>query len=267
MSPPQSTLRPFVTLTTSILHHNVNADTVRMGILSDNGTKTPDDQRNRDIQTVADAFVNAASSFFNSSATMVQGPGPWVRPDPWAYWHTRLDGLMAIQYEAHNSRRDSRPTNCTAAWTDPMDDMISQMRDLVFRTALDAGAYFNMNPDNEQTVSYNSTTPTTVYRTNFTYTWTAAVISLLGTLSVIPLFWGWWELGRPMTFGPLEIANAFEAPLFNDMGSNSKESQSMRKLSRRKVMYGGYVGMEGRRRLAIREQDSVEKAQKGDLFY
>jgi hypothetical protein len=41
----------------------------------------------------------------------------------------------------------------------------------------------------------------------------AAILSVLSIIAVGATFYRWWELGRPFSMGPLELASAFEAPL------------------------------------------------------
>ena len=45
-----------------------------------------------------------------------------------------------------------------------------------------------------------------VYHTDFKYFIAAALVELACILLVAPTYWGWWRLGRPGSFSPLEIA-------------------------------------------------------------
>jgi hypothetical protein len=45
-----------------------------------------------------------------------------------------------------------------------------------------------------------------VYETNFIYFMAAAVVEVIVVAVLIPIYWGWWTLGRPVSFSPLEIA-------------------------------------------------------------
>lgn len=91
-----------------------------------------------------------------------------------------------------------------------MDDMINAMREIAFRTSIAAAS--NTSPAKSvQSVPSKGTTSQIVYMTNYRFTIIAAAVSLLGILTVIPTFWGWWEDGREVGVSPLEIAKAFDA--------------------------------------------------------
>ena len=45
-----------------------------------------------------------------------------------------------------------------------------------------------------------------VYHTNFWYFLAAALVEVICIAFVAPTYYGWWELGRPISFSPLELA-------------------------------------------------------------
>jgi len=51
------------------------------------------------------------------------------------------------------------------------------------------------------------------YQTSFIYMAGGVVATLFTVICVLPVYWGFWELGRKVTLGPLEITNAFGAPI------------------------------------------------------
>jgi hypothetical protein len=57
---------------------------------------------------------------------------------------------------------------------------------------------------------------------------------------VIPLFVGWWELGRDVSFAPLEVAHAFGAALLAGLDSNATEDDIAKAVQERtkQVRYG-----------------------------
>lgn len=81
----------------------------------------------------------------------------------------------------------------------------------------------------------------TVYKANWSFVAAAVIFSLVGVLSVTSLFWGWWELGRPVSLNPLEVGMAFDSPIFSSVNSNSHRSQIIRTMGPRQVKYGGQV--------------------------
>jgi hypothetical protein len=51
------------------------------------------------------------------------------------------------------------------------------------------------------------------YKTNFTYVCSALAANLITFLLILPVYWGFWQLGRKVTLDPLEISQAFGAPI------------------------------------------------------
>lgn len=106
---------------------------------------------------------------------------------------------------------------------DPMDDIINSYRDIGLRmsileavvnnngqtngTAL--GPYSLPKPFISQSVDYVSHQARVEYQANPRALGLAVVISLLGPLATLTLFWGYWKLGRNFSMSPLELANAF----------------------------------------------------------
>jgi hypothetical protein len=142
--------------------------------------------------------------------------------------------------------------------------MLRTMRELVFRMSIDAARYSNRSifqslapedPRVQQRHTANWTQPgiaytgrqqRTVYRTDWRYVAAAAAASLLcGVLGgVLPLFWGWWQLGRAVSLNPLEIAQAFRAPLLargSAAPSNAGRAELVRACGAKRVRYGAVV--------------------------
>ncbi len=109
--------------------------------------------------------------------------------------------------------------------------MLLSMRQFAFRLSIAAGRDFYCDPvwrnrtrvDEAQCAGftapwtqafpYTSTRERNIYRTNWRYVGAAVAASLLGVASVLPLYYGWWQLGRAVSLNPLELAQAFRAPL------------------------------------------------------
>lgn len=90
----------------------------------------------------------------------------------------------------------------------------------------------------EQTVMMYEIRSIALYRARYIYAAIAAGIAGFAALAIIPMMWGWRQLGRAFTTSPLEIAKAFEAPLLRDVGSNSTEAELRRTVGRVHVRYG-----------------------------
>jgi len=98
---------------------------------------------------------------------------------------------------------------------DPMDQMLDALREITFRTAVHAGKDTSThNVTNAvQSVEYRGYQLQSIYITDPKYMVAAAILSVLSIIAVGATFYRWWELGRPFSMGPLELASAFEAPL------------------------------------------------------
>lgn len=128
------------------------------------------------------------------------------------------------------------------------------MREIAFRTAVAAASTANMAilfgntslidtslpliKNWTQTVEYRARETRTVYSISYPYLLCAVVVSLLGVVAVIPLYDGWWELGRPVSFNPLEIAKAFDAPILERVDGNPVKEQIVEQSGLERVRYG-----------------------------
>ena len=61
------------------------------------------------------------------------------------------------------------------------------------------------------------------YTSNYTYMGLAIASAIICILLVVPSFWRYGELGRNVTLGPIEVANAFHAPLLTEGRQHAKE--------------------------------------------
>ena len=62
----------------------------------------------------------------------------------------------------------------------------------------------------------------------------AVAIGVFESCAVGSTFWVWWRSGRDFSFDPLEIANAFDAPLLGDAVSNV----AFESIKQHKIRYG-----------------------------
>ncbi|KAJ4988905.1 hypothetical protein SVAN01_05529 [Stagonosporopsis vannaccii] len=79
------------------------------------------------------------------------------------------------------------------------------------------------------------------YITDFNYVAGALVATLVTILLVLPVYWGFWHLGRKVTLGPLEIANAFNAPIIkpdNVKAQHGDFEEVLQEVGKRRVRYG-----------------------------
>ena len=49
-----------------------------------------------------------------------------------------------------------------------------------------------------------------VFHTEYGFFVAAAIVELVCILLILPTYWGWWKLGRPVSFSPLEMAKVWQ---------------------------------------------------------
>ena len=80
--------------------------------------------------------------------------------------------------------------------------------------------------------------PQEVFKSDFAYFFAAAALELLTILLVASTFFGYWKLGRHVSFSPLEIAKAFDAPLLKYVPCNATGRQIAKAKDAESVRYG-----------------------------
>ena len=118
-------------------------------------------------------------------------------------WFINNTAILANTYVTNATRGLA---DCEfAAFDDPMDEILNGFRELALRMGVAAAA----EGTKSQTAAYTTELTSTVYAAHRGNLALAVVISLLGPVATLILFWGWWGLGRSFSLSPLEIANAF----------------------------------------------------------
>jgi hypothetical protein len=78
-----------------------------------------------------------------------------------------------------------------------------------------------------------------VYKASYPFLGGAIAAILLAVVLVIPLFHGFWRLGRQTSIGPLETATALGAPLLaNVSSSNATAREIMKTAGMQRIRYG-----------------------------
>ncbi|KAL1984162.1 hypothetical protein VTN96DRAFT_9383 [Rasamsonia emersonii] len=182
-------------------------------------------------------------------------------------------GPMASNY-MNSSAEDVGTVNMT--WTDPTPDLLSGIRELAFRAAV-----FKSNASYYQTVNGTETAIETVYIAHYKFLYAALAFVIFGVVGIVPLFMGWWYLGRPVSLSPVKIAKAFAAPLLQGGDSNADVNALLEIFGSREVRYGavavaarrlahpggGFVVTDGfGLRLEIAEQERVSWPLKGVVY-
>ena len=154
-------------------------------------------------------------------------------------------------------------SGCAYLYRDPLDHILRRLNLLTFILAVD--------PDQHDMDNSNSFTATTSivaeeygrsihYKTNHGFMWGALASILFCVLCVLPSYWGYWQLGRDVTLGPFEIANAFRAPILDHPTvANAGVKVLIREVGQKEVKYGAMVQNDASGRLAIAEPEAVRR--------
>jgi hypothetical protein len=167
------------------------------------------------------------------------------------------DGSAVFNYRPTRST----PRGCDFSYEDPLNDVVKRINQLMFSLAMDP---WGLNED----FDWNDTRPwdateygyTIHYQTNEAYMWGALASMLFCILCVLPSYYGYWQLGREVTLGPFEIANAFRAPVLDHpAAANARVKDLIREVGNRQVKYGEMVQHDASGRLAIAEPEAVRR--------
>jgi hypothetical protein len=94
------------------------------------------------------------------------------------------------------------------------------------------------------------------------------ILSMVGVISTMPLYYGYWELGRHVSLNPLEIARAFGAPLFDGVDGNMAAQDIELERGHLSVRYGAVEknGEEKMLRIQDTSRASVRMPREGEIF-
>lgn len=175
-------------------------------------------------------------------------------------------GFVLTQSGSAEGKWNSVPgtaTGCDFQYGDPLDYVVQQINALMFTLAVDPWVMNNEN--NNYTTGMTDFTAiqygTSIhYKTHRAYMYGAVASMIVCVLCVLPSYYGYWQLGRDVTLGPFEIANAFRAPVLDHPAvANAGVKDLIREVGKREVKYGEMVHNEAPGRLAIAEPEAVRR--------
>jgi hypothetical protein len=157
-------------------------------------------------------------------------------------------------------------TGCGYQYSDPLDHVIRRINMLMFRLSIDPlvdDRNIDLEPDHELAYTPFTAQEYSVslhYKTNRGFMYGALGSILVCVLCVLPSYWGYWQLGRDVTLGPFEIANAFRAPILDHPSvANAGVKVLIREVGEREVKYGEMVQNDAPGRLAMAEPKAVRR--------
>ncbi|KAF2729902.1 hypothetical protein EJ04DRAFT_568248 [Polyplosphaeria fusca] len=217
-------------------------------------------QWNNSIESDDDKFIGGWDLNVKGSRAQSQF---WIEPD---------------DYEDNDYTKiprycDYRLDLTDAGFADPFISLVREMNNFAFVSALYiSGAPFERNitervRDKEnyprQNVSSTVYGYVEVYDTNFYFMAGGIIATVVTILLVLPVYWGFWKLGRKVSLAPFEIANAFNAPVF--AGAHAKNGaleDLLSEVGQRRVQYGHLVDGNGSGQLAIAEPVNVRRPER-----
>jgi hypothetical protein len=169
-------------------------------------------------------------------------------------WELQQTGTFALQQAAAGYAGDVTPGTCNYNYfSGTVNDVVYDINRL--------GLALMTNPLIQGDGATQDTPVSQIgfgihYRTNYAFMAGAVASMILCALLVFPTYWGFWQLGRPVSLAPVEIANAFRAPVLeNPKASNGVVDDLLKEVGSRRVMFGEMP--EGR--LAVEEVGKVRR--------
>ncbi|TKA83976.1 hypothetical protein B0A55_00219 [Friedmanniomyces simplex] len=141
-------------------------------------------------------------------------------------------GATGPQFANMDDVHDYEDGMCNIKFSDPVQNLLAQARELMFRTSLAFG-----NSSNVQTVFGTAARTTNVYRSHYDFLAAAVALTLVSILVVLATFAGFWSLGRSVSMSPIEIVKAFNAPLLAAEDSNAEAKELVKCAGGRPVRY------------------------------
>lgn len=183
-------------------------------------------------------------------------------------WPVNFKGATFLNYIGNSGE----PGGCDFTTRDPTFDLMSDVRQIAFRTAVHLGIY-SQSTDTVQTqvIEVQQLWSQIVYKSQYTYLAVAVVITILAALCVFIILLGWWDLGRNVTLSPIETANAFAAPTLQDAKSNADIDALLETMGLRRFRYGAVwdvVEVDGDSEASLRfaRIGQCERAREGQNF-
>ncbi|KAK4953821.1 hypothetical protein LTR10_008425 [Elasticomyces elasticus] len=144
----------------------------------------------------------ALSAVYTSQASLA-----WNNQFGDGYMFSSKGSLVDSYYYTGASTPLTTEYTCNATLADPTADLLSSINDLMFRVAIT-----NSSASDRADIQAIPTGMLNYYQSSFLFLGIAVALVWLNILVILPLFWGWWSIGRKISLNPIEVAEAFNAP-------------------------------------------------------
>lgn len=173
------------------------------------------------FSTIGGFYLAAIQSF---GSTII------LHPHPPAYWTVEGADTMRYMFQSNDQYN-----NCSITYSNPLPDIRANLRELIFRASV---ALSNASMPLLQTTPATDHLARVVYTLNPPYLIAGLCLLLANVVAVLPLYHGWWRLGRAVSMSPLETAKAFRSPLLARAGSNDELGALVSAVGETRVRYG-----------------------------
>ena len=167
------------------------------------------------VQSQLAGLEVAFNAAFGGQASLEKSASGYVLQQNGTAYSWSGDGVPAWDHCNYNF---ANPVNNSNGGGNTPDSIFGNINSLMFLVAADNAGYFWMNAtgstDAGTYLAANHTaniyTKSIHYHTNYWYMLGACISTFICILCVLPVYWGYWQLGRDVSLGPFEIAHAFQ---------------------------------------------------------
>jgi len=174
----------------------------------------------------------------------------------------RTSGSLAMQLVKLNPdnglAQASSPSQCEISYDDPTETILAALRELMFRTAVSSAA-ITENPSQaslvkrdeapeiavrltkaiaSETLSVSEFGPIPTYKVSYGFLFGAILLTLLPIPVLLISYLGCTKLGHDVSLSPIEIAAAFNAPMFTSQPASPDIRQLLKTEGYKRLQYG-----------------------------
>jgi hypothetical protein len=199
-----------------------------------------------DFWTSTGIFL-AARNLFSSNATVTNAGGIGTimsLPDTLSNQFLNLPAPARLE-GVPDHWNETVPDAINASWSDPTEYILSSLNKICFLLALSGASYEYRNTSQLpplQNITMQQTVQVNIFQSDQRWFVSSAVLSLVLLALLLPVFNGFWKIGRDVSLNPIETATAFDAPIFRNLGSNTVVKQLVHDAGAMEAKYGEVLG-------------------------
>lgn len=191
----------------------------------------------------------------------------YVKSNTSQYWEINTEGQFAsVMQWVPDTTPEYNVSVCPWTFKDPATHIMTSLNMLTFITAddpytrenwttttLSGPEYENASRSYQEAIQYVSEVH---YHTNLGFMFGALGSTFVCILLVLPVYYGFWELGRPVSLNPIEVATAFQAPMLMPLQPKTSHADDVVKVAgSQMIKYADVVEGPGGKRLRFVARD------------